>query len=86
MILTANTESSWVPRFVPNPFNLFRMLSLTFATIQHLIAPFEYVKSLPSKGIREALVDAVNAWLVLPERTIKVIKTVAQKLHSSSLL
>ncbi|KAJ5566731.1 uncharacterized protein N7459_010113 [Penicillium hispanicum] len=53
---------------------------------QHLLAPFDYMRSLPSKGVREALIDAMNVWLVLPERTVKVIKSIAQKLHSSSLL
>ncbi|KAJ5094984.1 geranylgeranyl pyrophosphate synthase [Penicillium argentinense] len=51
-----------------------------------LIAPFEYNSSLPSKGVREALIDALNVWLTLPDSTVKTIKLIAQKLHSSSLM
>ncbi|KAJ5586656.1 isoprenoid synthase domain-containing protein [Penicillium hetheringtonii] len=51
-----------------------------------LLAPFEYISSLPSKGMREALIDALNVWLILPDSTIKTIKRVSQKLHSSSLM
>ncbi|KAJ5813261.1 geranylgeranyl pyrophosphate synthase [Penicillium pulvis] len=51
-----------------------------------LLAPFEYINSLPSKGVREALIDALNVWLGLPNRTVKAVKLIAQKLHSSSLM
>ncbi|KAJ5202050.1 uncharacterized protein N7498_006713 [Penicillium cinerascens] len=51
-----------------------------------LLAPFEYISSLPSKGVREALIDALNVWMGLPERTVKTVKSIAQKLHSSSLM
>ncbi|KAJ5889106.1 geranylgeranyl pyrophosphate synthase [Penicillium tannophilum] len=51
-----------------------------------LLAPFEYINSLPSKGVREVLIDALNVWLGLPDRTVKAVKLIAQKLHSSSLM
>ncbi|KAJ5301085.1 uncharacterized protein N7443_006087, partial [Penicillium atrosanguineum] len=51
-----------------------------------LLAPFEYISSLPSKGVREVLIDALNVWMGLPDRNVKTIKSIAQKLHSSSLM
>ena len=54
--------------------------------IQLLLAPFEYISSLPSKGVREVLIDALNIWMGLPDRSVKTMKSIAQKLHSSSLM
>ncbi|KAJ6104679.1 isoprenoid synthase domain-containing protein [Penicillium sp. IBT 18751x] len=51
-----------------------------------LLAPFEYISSLPSKGVREALIDALNVWMGVPDCTVKAVKSIAQKLHSSSLM
>ncbi|KAJ5670875.1 isoprenoid synthase domain-containing protein [Penicillium longicatenatum] len=51
-----------------------------------LLSPFEYISSLPSKGVREALIDSLNVWLGLPDRTVKAVKSIAQKLHSSSIM
>ncbi|KAJ5116916.1 Variediene synthase [Penicillium angulare] len=51
-----------------------------------LIAPYEYISSLPSKGIREAFIDALNVWLMLSDSTVQTIKSIAKKLHSSSLM
>lgn len=48
--------------------------------------PYEYISSLPSKGFREAFFDVLNVWLALRESTLKIIKTISQKLHSASLM
>ncbi|OQE94690.1 hypothetical protein PENNAL_c0003G09066 [Penicillium nalgiovense] len=48
--------------------------------------PYEYISSLPSKGFREAFFDVLNVWLALRESTLKIIKTISQKLHSASLI
>ncbi|CAG8067365.1 unnamed protein product [Penicillium nalgiovense] len=29
----------------------------------HLLAPYKYISSLPSKGFREAFLNALNVWL-----------------------
>lgn len=51
-----------------------------------LLAPCEYIKSLPSKGIRSSLVDALNVWLQVPEKKLVIIKNVIEMLHNSSLI
>jgi hypothetical protein len=54
--------------------------------IQHLEAPFSYVKSLPSKGVRDTLADAMNLWADLPEDTVTQIEEVVGDLHTASLM
>ncbi|MCJ1461492.1 hypothetical protein MMC07_000089 [Pseudocyphellaria aurata] len=51
-----------------------------------ILAPFEYLTSLPSKGIRNAAIDAINVWLKLSEEPLTLIKSVVSLLHSSSLM
>ncbi|KAL8792027.1 MAG: hypothetical protein Q9195_005368 [Heterodermia aff. obscurata] len=51
-----------------------------------LLAPFQYISSLPSKGVRNATVDALNIWVGVPERYLVVIKSVIDLLYSSSLM
>ncbi|KAI1818647.1 isoprenoid synthase domain-containing protein [Poronia punctata] len=48
--------------------------------------PFEYITSLPSKGVRDTFIDALNIWLDVPEQTVTKIKQVSNKLHSASLM
>lgn len=51
-----------------------------------VLAPFEYLSSFPSKGIRNATIDAINLWFKIPEKTLALIKSVINFLHSSSLM
>lgn len=53
---------------------------------QHLLGPAEYISSLPSKGVREAFIDALNVWLVLPDHHVNQLKDIAQTLHNASLM
>lgn len=51
-----------------------------------LLAPLDYIKSLPSKGFRSSLIDALNVWLEVPQIKLTVIKNVIEMLHNSSLI
>ncbi|RAL16768.1 bifunctional terpene synthase/polyprenyl synthetase family protein [Aspergillus homomorphus CBS 101889] len=53
---------------------------------EHLLGPAEYIASLPSKGVREAFIDALNVWLMLPDRQVKLLKSIAKTLHNASLM
>jgi len=53
---------------------------------QYLDAPLGYLKSLPSKGVRDSLADALNLWADLPEETLTEIKEVVADLHNASLM
>ncbi|KAI0521300.1 geranylgeranyl pyrophosphate synthase [Xylaria bambusicola] len=49
-------------------------------------APVNYIASMPSKGVRSALIDALNTWLHVPPATIKTITSVVDMLHNASLI
>ena len=41
---------------------------------------------MPSKGVRDALADALNLWAGLPETAVTRIKKVINDLHTASLM
>ena len=51
-----------------------------------LIAPCNYIESLPSKQFRMSLIEALNVWLQVPEKELHLIKKVAEMLHNASLI
>ncbi|KAI9768777.1 MAG: hypothetical protein M1839_003962 [Geoglossum umbratile] len=51
-----------------------------------LLSPCTYIQSLPSKGVRSSLVEALNIWLLVPEKPLAVIKEIISVLHNSSLI
>jgi len=51
-----------------------------------LMAPAQYIASLPSKNIRTMLVDALNVWFQLAPKELQVIKEVVTDLHNSTLI
>ncbi|EGX49003.1 hypothetical protein AOL_s00079g224 [Orbilia oligospora ATCC 24927] len=51
-----------------------------------LLEPYEYLISMPSKGVREAFVDALNLWFSIPEPHLTKIKDIGKKLHTASIL
>lgn len=48
--------------------------------------PITYVSSMPSKGVRSSLIDAMNQWCQVPSAQLAVIKRVIDLLHNSSLI
>lgn len=53
------------------------------ATLQQ---PIDYIRSMPSKGFRNTLVDCLDHWLGVPAAQVAVVKTVVDSLHDSSLI
>jgi geranylgeranyl pyrophosphate synthase len=51
-----------------------------------VLAPFKYIESLPSKGVRNILIDALNVWFKVPEASCNIIREVVALLHTSSLM
>ncbi|KAI9866133.1 MAG: geranylgeranyl pyrophosphate synthetase [Trichoglossum hirsutum] len=51
-----------------------------------LFGPFDYLFEHPGKDIRSQLITAFNAWLKVPEESLKVITKVVGMLHTASLL
>ncbi|KJZ69127.1 hypothetical protein HIM_11485 [Hirsutella minnesotensis 3608] len=51
-----------------------------------LKSPCDYISSMPSKGVRDSLIDAINCWLQVPLHSRHIIKELIQKLHDASLI
>ncbi|KUL89338.1 hypothetical protein ZTR_03640 [Talaromyces verruculosus] len=52
----------------------------------HMLGPAEYISALPSKGIRESFIHALNVWLMLPDYLVNQINQIAHTLHNASLM
>ena len=61
-------------------------IDLDANVLKHLLAPAEYIGSLPSKGVREAFINALNVWMALPDHLVNQLKYIAQTLHNISLM
>ncbi|KUL83692.1 hypothetical protein ZTR_07521 [Talaromyces verruculosus] len=48
--------------------------------------PYHYICSLPSKGVRDRFIDAMNHWFEVPRGTLDEVKKVINTLHNSSLI
>jgi hypothetical protein len=53
---------------------------------QAVDAPFQYTSSLPSKGVREKLIQALNVWLSLPQDALDIVSSVIHDVHTLSLM
>ncbi|KAI1840688.1 hypothetical protein JX266_013095 [Neoarthrinium moseri] len=51
-----------------------------------LEAPYVYISSLPSKGVRNRFIDALDYWLKLCPETVAHVKQVTDLLHNASLI
>lgn len=51
-----------------------------------LFGPFDYMDSHPGKDIRSQMIASFNAWLKVPEGSLKIITKVVGMLHTASLL
>ncbi|KAK6344729.1 hypothetical protein TWF718_006687 [Orbilia javanica] len=51
-----------------------------------ILEPVDYIKSLPSKGIRNVAIDALDFWYMVPQRSVEIIKNIISMLHTSSLM
>ena len=51
-----------------------------------ILQSYRYIESLPSKGIRNAVIDGLETWYDVPEKSLKVIREVVGLLHNSSLM
>ncbi|RAH79187.1 putative geranylgeranyl diphosphate synthase [Aspergillus japonicus CBS 114.51] len=55
--------------------------------IKHVLqAPYEYITGLPSKGVREHAIDALNVWFRVPAEKLAIIKSIITILHNASLM
>ncbi|KAK6496867.1 hypothetical protein TWF481_001849 [Arthrobotrys musiformis] len=50
------------------------------------LEPSDYIASMPSKGIRNVAIDALDIWYMVPQRSLEIIKNIISMLHTSSLI
>lgn len=55
-------------------------------TPQMILQPEAYLRTLPSKGVRNAIIDGLEIWYQVPEKSLAVIRDIVNLLHSSSLM
>lgn len=48
--------------------------------------PFEYISSLPSKGVRDTLISALNAWVQASSEVLPTINSIIADVHNLSLM
>ncbi|KAK8101989.1 polyprenyl synthetase [Apiospora kogelbergensis] len=51
-----------------------------------ILQPQQYLEMMPSKDIRNAVIDGLEAWYHVPEKSLSVIRDIVTMLHSSSLM
>jgi ophiobolin F synthase len=49
-------------------------------------SPCRYIKSLPSKGVRSLLIEALNVWIQAPRKSVKAVEQLIRLLHNASLI
>lgn len=59
---------------------------ISSADEEHLLAPFDYITSMPGKQIRGQLAMAFNIWLKIGSKELSEIMEIVQMLHNASLL
>lgn len=58
----------------------------TLTASQTISEPCVYLESLPSKGVRNSVIDGLEAWFHVPEKSLRTIRNIVNTLHSSSLM
>jgi len=48
--------------------------------------PSKYIASLPGKGVRSKVIDALNIWYQVPASSVQIIKRIVDLLHQASLM
>ena len=51
-----------------------------------VLQPYQYILSIPGKGIRSRLAQAFNFWLQIPVEKLREIEEIVEMLHNASLM
>ncbi|KAI8648053.1 Gibberellin cluster-GGPP-synthase [Fusarium sp. Ph1] len=80
------TAESVLEHWLPSIVNSQLQCEWTAKRTKIAESPYEYILTLPSKGIREVFIDALNVWFQVPDDKTAAIKAVINMLHDSSLI
>ncbi|KAK6855220.1 hypothetical protein PG995_008752 [Apiospora arundinis] len=56
------------------------------ADTEAVMAPFHYISALPSKGIRDQLIEILNLWVAASPESLDNTKTIIRDIHNLSLM
>lgn len=59
---------------------------LILMIVQIVLQPQHYLESMPSKGVRNSVIDGLEMWYQVPERSLAIIRKIVNLLHTSSLM
>ena len=51
-----------------------------------IMGPYDYLVSVPGKDMRRQMIQAFDAWLHIPPKSLETISRVVTILHTASLL
>lgn len=54
--------------------------------VKLILEPEKYITSMPSKGVRNTVIDGLEAWYQVPESSLATIREIVNALHSASLM
>ncbi|KAJ4253874.1 geranylgeranyl pyrophosphate synthetase [Fusarium torreyae] len=77
------------PHFSETPDVQNSQLGQTWSISQYedmILQPQKYLEMMPSKGFRNAVIDGLEVWYQVPEKSLTVIREIINLLHSSSLM
>nr|XP_036580735.1 geranylgeranyl pyrophosphate synthase [Colletotrichum truncatum]KAF6788807.1 geranylgeranyl pyrophosphate synthase [Colletotrichum truncatum] len=85
---TVSSKSTDITSPSPGPREFEKNSYFDVPKLDHtaINAPIDYVRSMPSKGVRTSLIDAMNQWCQVPSPQLSVVKNVIDLLHNSSLI
>ncbi|KAK7743724.1 hypothetical protein SLS62_010455 [Diatrype stigma] len=53
---------------------------------EFVLEPYHYVSSLPSKGVRDMVIDGIQLWLGVSPQSTAIIRSVIRMIHNSSIM
>lgn len=48
--------------------------------------PYEYTAEMPSKGVRNSVIDSLDNMYQVPEKSLAIIRDIVNSLHNASLM
>ncbi|KAK6084429.1 polyprenyl synthetase [Seiridium cupressi] len=83
VMTTQVSQPTETPEFVQS--QITQALSLSQYE-EIILQPQHYLESMPSKGVRNSVIDGLEMWYQVPERSLATIREIVNLLHSSSLM
>ncbi|KFY24019.1 hypothetical protein V491_02325 [Pseudogymnoascus sp. VKM F-3775] len=68
------------------PWQELENTNLPPTTATPAMAPFQYIRSLPSKGVRKQILDALNVWIEASAEEMVTITSIVEDVHNISLM